>query len=162
VKFCAAECVEGATHCDKGAHATKKAELQLGGWYIGSSKKGGTAFLQPVLGTSPEWPSLVTSAPKGTRTTQEWVEVFAALEGIMVLSTLEQHGILARLGRKVDAGPTPMRVCKCMLFTKGEENDTSSNETDDALDVATLLRDGDPRDSTEHMVQHWNAVVQAT
>ena len=133
----------------------------MGGWYIGSSKKGGTAFLQPVLGTSPKWPLLVTSAPKGTRTTQEWVEVFAALEGITVLSTSEQHDILARLGRKVDAGPTPMRICKYVLFTEGEEDDMSSNETDDALYAATL-RDGDPRDSTEHMVQHWNAVVQAT
>jgi hypothetical protein len=71
VKFCAAECAEGATHCGKVAHATRKAELQSGGLCIGGSKKGGSAFLQPVLVSSAEWPPNVTSAIQGTRTTQE-------------------------------------------------------------------------------------------
>jgi hypothetical protein len=143
------------------AHATRKAELHSGGLYIGGSKKGGSAFLQPFLVTSAEWPPNVTSAIQGTRTTQEWVEVFAALEGITSLGTSEQDDILARLGRKVDAGPTPMRIRKRVLFAEGED-DASSDETDDALDAATL-RDGDSRDSsTEHMVQHWNTVVRAT
>ena len=164
VKFCAAECAEGATHCGKVAHATKKAELQSGGLYIGGSKKGGTAFLQPVLATSSEWPPSVTSALEGTRTTQEWVEVFAALEGITGLLPSEQIDILARLGRKVDAGPTPMRIRKRLLYTEGEqEEEASVDEANDALDAATLPEgDYNMTDSTEHVIRHWNTVVRAT
>jgi hypothetical protein len=83
------------------------------------------------------------------------------LEGIASLGMSEQHDILARLGRKVDAGPTPMRICKRVLFTEGEDDASSDETEDDALDAVTL-RDGDSRDSTEHMVQHWNTVVRAT
>jgi hypothetical protein len=57
--------------------------------------------------------------------------------------------------------PHPCGFASACCSLPDGEDEASSDETDDALNAATL-RVGDSRDSTEQMVQHRNTVVWAT
>jgi hypothetical protein len=105
---------------------------------------------------------------KGKRTIQEWSDVFAQLKNVTSWDEQDQREMMARLERKIEFGPTPMKLRKRSASQELEAgmeaiaaSDSWSVATDDPLNDAMLSEDPDV-DADMHVSKHWNMLVRAT
>jgi hypothetical protein len=167
IKFCTAPCVAGETSCRFAAHAQKALGVTPG-YYILATRVS-EAYLQPSLQAPTDgFPAFITDALKGKRTIQEWSDAFAQLKNVDNWDEQDQRDMMARLERKIEFGPTPMKLRKrsasqdletCMDAVAAA--DSWSVTTEDGLNDAMLSEDPDFK-AEAHLSKHWNTVVRAT
>jgi hypothetical protein len=166
VKFCSSQCALDSTSCGRYTSHVNKVELVAPGYYIQAAKSG-VAYLQPVLRQPAHgFSETVLNVLDGSRTPAEWADVFSQLHNIEDLDNDTQQDLIARVERKVEFAPTPMRMRKRSASADLEEHmdeaaeqDVWSVSSEDVLISAIIPPNGE---SSEHVSAHWNSIVRAT